>query len=101
MSKCLHHQAIDKGNDTVWCEDCSCYVDWETENYNRQEKLSAVREIWLDSGLDNPIIKKIYNVIEEIGKCEECSQTTNVIYKCWVLGTVEYRCYQCAFENGD
>ena len=66
MSKCLHYEAINKGNDIVWCETCFCYVDWEEENYKREKKLSDIREVCLDSGLDNASIKEIYNIIEEI-----------------------------------
>ena len=33
--------------------------------------------------------------------CEDCNESTEVVYKCYDDDNVVYRCYQCAFENGD
>ena len=44
--------------------------------------------------------------------CEDCNESTEVVYKCYVaapvedykafipVGNVVYKCYQCAFEDG-
>ena len=45
--------------------------------------------------------------------CEDCNESTEVVYKCYVaapvedykafipVGNVVYKCYQCAFGEGD
>ena len=56
-----------------------------------------------------PYAEKVYGSVV----CEECDRWTEVVYKCYVaapvedykagipVGNVVYKCYECAFGEGD
>ena len=72
MSECLHYQSYEiSDSETVYCPSCDCFIDWETENYIREEKLDRIKNLCNDF---NPtagsqaytFLISIYNIIEEI-----------------------------------